>query len=375
MTIDTASVNTLARRAHDGVVLFREPMCALAHDEVRFRVLRAAICGTDRQIMRGDRSDGAVVLGHEGVAVVDAVGSAAAGHSVGERVVFNPVNPRDQDEILGHSTPGLFQRYLTLRALDIERRSLVVRASGRPCDDLCVLAEPLGTVVYTHELLRALPPRSSLLVIGAGPIGILHAQYAALVAGVARVRLVCNSEARHAWLARHLAPAVEVVPWPTTELDVADAILVCVPARAAVAAIEVALVAVAPRGCIGLVGGVRQPVAALPGHDLAAVRRRNVCGEGGPAAFVPATTRDGKEVLLFGQRGTAARHLATALDLLTLVPTLGAVLTHRVSLGALPVALAAVAAGTPLAGAHCVKVLVDCSRDDQRIDVLPRGVA
>jgi hypothetical protein len=93
--------------------------------------------------------------------------------------------------------------------------------------------------------------------------------------------------------------------------------------------------------------------------DLVALRRDNTCGNG--TGLTAAIARGGKRVLLFGQRGTAARHLHAAMQELAADPAFAVVLTHRVPLASLPEALARIAAGGPLAGGHCVKVLVDCS--------------
>lgn len=377
--------NVAVMRTRDGLRLQTQALPPLPPDGMRFRMLRAAVCGTDRQIVRGDRPDAASVLGHEGVAEVAAVGAAVRGQSrfwaEGDRVVFNPVNPHDQDEILGHSYDGLFQRYFVASAGELARRALLVLAPAALAPELCVLAEPLGTVLYTHELVqRAAAPRS-WLVIGAGPVGILHALHAARLPHAPRVRIVCNSEQRARWLVRRgIAAARDVVRWSPDDAaarDVAaggapDLVLACTPARAAPAAIEFAAAVVADSGHIGLIGGAGgRASAALPGVDLVAVRRTNACGVTAPgaAAAVGATTAAGRTVFVFGQRGTAPRHLQAALTLLAKAPDYARVLTHRVALAALPEALAAIADGRPLAGEPCVKAVVDCTRDDAAIEL------
>ena len=112
-------------------------------DDVTFRVLFAAICGTDRQIVRGDRPDRARILGHEAIAEIHAVGANVQVLRLGERFVFNPVNPADQDEILGHSTEGVFQRFFTLPEPEILRRSLVEPVPAGMRSDVGALADAM----------------------------------------------------------------------------------------------------------------------------------------------------------------------------------------------------------------------------------------
>jgi len=76
------------------------------HDVV-VKPLMVGICGTDLQILRGQRGDAATILGHEGIGTVTWSGATAL--HAGDLVVFNPVNPLAQDDILGHSRDGLLQ--------------------------------------------------------------------------------------------------------------------------------------------------------------------------------------------------------------------------------------------------------------------------
>ena len=378
--------NVAVARRHGTFALRRGRLSQLRSGEVRFRVLHASLCGTDRQIARGDRADTAPVLGHEGVAEVAAVGEGVMGYAVGDRVVFNPVNPNDQDEILGHSTEGLFQRYLTFAAADLERRALVVTAPRGLASAACVLAEPLGTVVYTHELLRRAGPPASLVVVGAGPIGILHALYAARIARVPRVRLVANTEARARWVVqRSVLPAADVVLWDephgerlARSLAGSGAVLLCVPARAMATALDWALAAVADGGVIGLVGGAgSRQIDALPGTDLVAIRRANVCGSlpANDPAVTAVRARDGRRVGLFGQRGAAARHLRAALAVLSDDAIFARVLTHRASFAALPGLLDSLARCARIDGAECVKLLVDATAERASVETIDGGCA
>lgn len=362
--------NLVLRRRAQTLTLERQELPAPGSTDVVFRILRAAVCGTDRQILRGDRPDRAEVLGHEGVAEVAATGSKVVSFRRGDRFVFNPVNPTDQDEILGHSTEGIFQRFLTLPEAELRRRSLVEPVPARIPIEACVLAEPLGTVLYTHEFLEAV---GSLLILGSGSMGVLHALYAQRVRLVEHIHLVGNSTARARWL-----HAANVLPEEVVVHDLAethslpaevDAVLSCVPARSTGTALAVALQAVRNGGCLGLIGGVDRPRREeLPGVDLAGVRRANVCGKG-DAALTTVSVPGNKTVRLFGHRGAAPRHLSGALDLLLSDPVFHRVLTHRVGLAALPRVLDTLRHQNELAGTPYLKAVVDCTSDADYIEV------
>ncbi len=58
------------------------------------RILRTTICGTDLHIMKGDvptATDGRI-LGHEGVGVIDEVGSAVSSFKKGDRVLLSCIS-------------------------------------------------------------------------------------------------------------------------------------------------------------------------------------------------------------------------------------------------------------------------------------------
>ncbi|MFF6883350.1 dehydrogenase [Streptomyces sp. NPDC012421] len=339
------------------------------------RVLRAGICGTDLQIQRGIRPDGAAVLGHEGLA------EYPTGSGV-RRVLFNPVDPDDQDHILGHSHDGVLRRrYPTpgdgpaaggdfSTAADPVLRHLVPALPDLPAD-LSVLVEPLGAVLYGWDLLDAAGAHGDAAVWGSGTTAVL----AALV-GEARglaTTLVHTRAERLEWLRRR-----EV--FDTTRLSTAPpagpvaAAFVCLPREAAGAALGQALDTVGDGGAIDLfggfgTGGTHPLTGAL---DLNSVRRANVCGSPAPAPGPAVTLPSGKRVRLTGHRGTSAAHLRRAQELLIAHPERFArVVSHVVPLEAAGPVLRSMAAdppgarlvglgpaGEPLRGEH-LKVLVD----------------
>src|SRR5262249_18506324 len=78
--------------------------------------------------------------------------------------------------LLGHNTPGLFQKYISADARAVESGLVLPAHDCHPA--ICgALAEPLGAVIYAHELIRRVVPHlRTAAVFGAGPIGLLATQ-------------------------------------------------------------------------------------------------------------------------------------------------------------------------------------------------------
>jgi len=161
--------------------------------EVRIRVLLSGVCGTDLHIHEGGFiADYPLTPGHETVGIVDAVGAAIDGLSVGEHVVINPNltcgrcehcragQPRFCPSFggLGTLLPGGFAEYL------VAPQAQVFSAEGLS-PDVAVFAEPAACAVHGIEVLKP-RPGTSALVVGTGATGLLLAQLIAH-AGAARV--------------------------------------------------------------------------------------------------------------------------------------------------------------------------------------------
>src|SRR3954469_19855241 len=152
--------------------------------EVRLDVAYCGICGTDIHIAHGGmdhRVRVPQVIGHEMSGTIVEVGKDVDEVSVGDRVVVRPLDSRGETasdkgfshisrnlKFLGIDTPGAFQTSWTVRAFTIHRLpdALDLR--------LAALAEPLA--VACHDVRRGdVTPGDTVVVIGAGPIGLLIA--------------------------------------------------------------------------------------------------------------------------------------------------------------------------------------------------------
>lgn len=154
-------------------------------DEVLLRVSACGICGSELESFRhrSPRRAPPLVLGHEFCGVVESAGPAARRFRAGDRVAANalvacgscPSCRRGDDHVCPHRQlfgmhrPGAFAEFVA-----VPERSLIPWPESLPAEAAC-LAEPLGNGVHMVGLTAALAPKS-VLVIGAGPIGLLALQ-------------------------------------------------------------------------------------------------------------------------------------------------------------------------------------------------------
>lgn len=170
--------------------------------DVRLKVHRVGICGTDYHAYRGQQPFFSYprVLGHElGVEVVE-TGSEVTNVRVGDRCSVEPYLNLQSDQavrrgftncgenisVVGVHQDGGLRAYLTLPAR-------YLHPSAQLSYDELALVEPLA--IGCHAVNRAMIQADDLvLVVGAGPIGLATARFA--VATGARTLLMDINEAR-----------------------------------------------------------------------------------------------------------------------------------------------------------------------------------
>jgi D-arabinitol dehydrogenase (NADP+) len=151
--------------------------------EVRIRVELAGVCGTDLHIHEGRFiSRFPLTPGHEVVGTVDAVGPRANGLEAGVRVVPNGNWGCGRCEECVRGRPLFCLDFTALGVTGpggFAEAMLAPAAQCFPVDDLelevAVLAEPTACAVHGMDVLE-LRPGSDVLVLGAGPTGLLLAQ-------------------------------------------------------------------------------------------------------------------------------------------------------------------------------------------------------
>lgn len=170
-------------------------------EEVLIRVQRVGICGSDVHIWRGEyvRDQLPRVPGHEFAGEVASFGEAVRGLKVGDAVTADinvgcgrcPQCLSDNAmlcphvEQIGIHRDGAFAEYVVAPA------SHVVRLPGGMSASIGALAEPVGCAARSLRRCR-LTAGQSLLVIGTGPMGMLHVQMAKALGAKPIVALEAN---------------------------------------------------------------------------------------------------------------------------------------------------------------------------------------
>jgi threonine dehydrogenase-like Zn-dependent dehydrogenase len=337
------------------------------------------ICGSDLDLLRGTRPLGTRILGHEGVADIVAAGPGTSPFVVGQQVTFLPNNPSDPADVLGGSTEGLNQQYLLILPPAVARGMVVPLAPEIPL--ICgPLLEPLATVLYGQRLLETMVQPKRLVIVGAGPIGLLNA-LTAQEQGCPQIFLVDTAQAKLDWaVQRGIVAETQALRNSPVLVDVllertggqgVDAAYLCTPRSATRSVLKQALRLVRDGGGISLTAGAdsSEEIPELPGLDVDGIRRANVCGLGHEVHV--SVTREGKHLWLTGHSGASACYLQEAMQLLLQdAAHYAKVISHLVSYQAAPRMFAHLLATNPqnIAGAPGVKVIVDFTRAGEEIE-------
>jgi threonine dehydrogenase-like Zn-dependent dehydrogenase/predicted NBD/HSP70 family sugar kinase len=172
------------------------PREAVGYGRIRARVHWVGVCGTDLQILRGERNCEPGVLGHECVAEVLEIGRGVSGLTPGQWFTLNPNNPLDPHDKIGHNRPGVFRDELLLDHELLARGQVVVvpPAAGPEW----VMVELLACVLHAQSVL-GVSPGSRVLIAGSGVTAGLHAMVARHCQAV--VNLVSPSSERLSFMA------------------------------------------------------------------------------------------------------------------------------------------------------------------------------
>jgi alcohol dehydrogenase len=150
------------------------------------RITTSTICGTDLHILKGDVPSVAAgrILGHEGVGIVEEVGSSVSFFVKGDRVLVSCITScgkcdfcrkamyshcRDGGWILGNTIDGTQAEYVRIPHAD---GSLHAAPSGVDDEALVMLSDILPTAYECGVLNGQVKPGDSVAIVGAGPIGL-----------------------------------------------------------------------------------------------------------------------------------------------------------------------------------------------------------
>ncbi|MDX1706136.1 L-threonine 3-dehydrogenase [Pseudidiomarina sp.] len=159
------------------------------YNDLRIRIKKTAICGTDVHIYKWDEWSQKtipvpMVVGHEYVGVVEAMGDGVRGFNVGDRVsgeghitCGHCRNCRAGRRHLCRNTvgvgvnrPGAFAEYLVIPADN------AFKLPDDISDELAAIFDPFGNAVHTALAFDLVG--EDVLITGAGPIGIMAAAVA-----------------------------------------------------------------------------------------------------------------------------------------------------------------------------------------------------
>ncbi|MFQ1007185.1 L-iditol 2-dehydrogenase [Gilliamella apicola] len=164
------------------------PIPEISNNEVLIKMLACGLCGTDIQKIRGDSVNKPTVLGHEVVGEIVKKGKNVSKFEIGDRVITAIHVPCFTCHYCnkGHYTiceqfrtnnidPGGFAEFIRIPELHLNH--LTHKVSNNVTDEEATLIEPIACCL--HGLKQAdIRPNDSVLIMGAGTIGILHAQLA-----------------------------------------------------------------------------------------------------------------------------------------------------------------------------------------------------
>jgi alcohol dehydrogenase len=162
-----------------------KPRLVEATDAV-VRITTTTICGTDLHILKGDVpsvTDGRI-LGHEGVGIVEEVGSAVTGIRKGDTVLISCITScgrcalckramyshcMDGGWILGNTIDGTQAEYVRIPHADTSLHALPPQADA---EAMVMLSDILPTGFECGVQDGQVKPGDTVAIVGAGPIGL-----------------------------------------------------------------------------------------------------------------------------------------------------------------------------------------------------------
>ncbi len=157
--------------------------------EVLLKIEANTICGTDLRIISGAKTAGVrpgVIMGHEFAGRIAAIGEGVTGYEVGRQATCSIVlscgrcgpcligreHLCENLRLIGYEIDGGLADYFLVPTEAVARGNLVM-APRELAPTLLALAEPLSCVLNGADLV-ATRPGDSVVVLGTGPIGLLH---------------------------------------------------------------------------------------------------------------------------------------------------------------------------------------------------------
>ncbi|MGC9223662.1 MAG: zinc-dependent dehydrogenase [Terracidiphilus sp.] len=267
-----STMRAVVYRGIDDVRLETVPVPRIGPGELLVKIATCGICGTDLKKIHMGSHSAPRIFGHEMAGIVAEVGAGVTGFAVGDRVMVYHHVPCGHCYYCRKNTPAQCEHYKKvgstagfepsgggfaeyIRVMDwIASEGGVVRIPDGVPFEQAAFIEPLNTVLKGVKLLN-LAADETVLVIGQGPIGLMHAALAARTG--AKVLTSDLFAERHNLAARFglknpiYADKENVVERVMAETDGrgADAVILCVGGNAL---IRTAMAAARPGGKVML---------------------------------------------------------------------------------------------------------------------------
>jgi L-iditol 2-dehydrogenase len=176
------------------------PVPRIGPGELLVKIATCGVCGTDLKKIHTGSHSAPRIFGHEMAGTIVAAGAGVSGYHIGERVVVHHHVPCNQCYYCRKGTPaqcplykktgvtagfepsgGGFAEYIRVMDFVVSNSGVVRIPDGVPFEQAAYV-EPVNTVLKGVKLLN-LAPDDTVLVIGQGPIGLMHAVLASRMAG------------------------------------------------------------------------------------------------------------------------------------------------------------------------------------------------
>ncbi|MGA3053744.1 MAG: zinc-dependent alcohol dehydrogenase family protein [Candidatus Korobacteraceae bacterium] len=183
----SATMKALVYHSAGKIAWEDKPRPAIQHaGDAIIRMTTSTICGTDLHILKGDLPfvTGGRILGHEGIGVIEQVGTGVSEFHVGEKVIISCVTAclkcdfcrkgmyshcRHGGWILGNTLDGTQAEYVRIPHAD---GSLYSFPPGGDEEALLMLSDILPTGFECGVLNGQVKPGDTVAIVGAGPVGL-----------------------------------------------------------------------------------------------------------------------------------------------------------------------------------------------------------
>ena len=189
--------------------------------EILLRTAAASVCGTDIRMLKHGHAqatpESPLVIGHEMAGTIERLGEGVTSYQVGQRVCvapnYNPLPSKLTVGGEGHLDPnyralgihedGGFAEFVRIPSLAVQQGNVFPIADHVSFTEAAMI-EPMSCVYNAYEKAGT-RPGDTVLIIGAGPIGVMHAKISKL-AGAGKV-IINDVHAERLEMARRIDPS------------------------------------------------------------------------------------------------------------------------------------------------------------------------